>query len=77
MQLTRKDITVVSPLDRLPPKPPAVEPAAQTPSASDVAQSLYPGVVYIIVSLAESNLPVARAFYIDGGRYYEIALKTM
>lgn len=33
--LTRKDITVVSPLDRLQPKPAAVEPAAQTPSASD------------------------------------------
>lgn len=49
----------------------------QTPSASDVAQSYYPGVAYIIVSLADPDQPVARAFYIDGGRYYEIALKTM
>src|SRR5690606_24265006 len=37
----------------------------QTPSATDVDQSYYPGVAYIIVSLAMPLRPVARAFHID------------
>ena len=52
----------------------------QTPSATDVDQSFYPGVAYIIISLARPFDPVARAFQIDAAsarRYYEIALKIV
>jgi [CysO sulfur-carrier protein]-S-L-cysteine hydrolase len=35
------------------------------PSATDVGLALYPGVVYLIVSLLDPNRPAARGFLID------------
>lgn len=49
----------------------------QTPSTSDVAQAYYPDSAHIIVSLAERDRPVARAFMIVKGRVHEIALNIV
>jgi proteasome lid subunit RPN8/RPN11 len=43
------------------------------PSETDIAQSYYPGAVYVIVSLAGRE-PSARAFYIRGGAFEETGL---
>lgn len=49
----------------------------QTPSRTDVAQSYYPGVAYVIVSLADRRHPSIRAFIISEGSFDEIVLKIV
>lgn len=49
----------------------------QTPSPTDVAQSYYPGVAYVIVSLADRRQPSIRAFIISEGGFDEIVLKIV
>lgn len=46
----------------------------ERPSPTDVAQAFYPDSVYVIVSLADRERPVARAFRIENGRFTEILL---
>lgn len=49
----------------------------QHPSQTDIERSLYPETVYIIVSLAEQERPVARAFLLHSGQAHEIAMVIM
>ena len=49
----------------------------QTPSPTDVAQAFYPNAAQVIVSLADRQRPVARAFMIRDGRVHEIALNIV
>lgn len=44
------------------------------PSATDVRLAFYPGTLYVIVSLADPDLPDVRAFRIEEGRITEEAL---
>ena len=44
------------------------------PSATDVAQSYYPDVAYVIVSLVDRAVPAVGAFRIGDGRYSPIVL---
>ena len=46
----------------------------QTPSTSDVAQAFYPRAAQIIISLADPEKPIARAFSIVKGRFDEIMM---
>lgn len=46
----------------------------QTPSASDVDQAFYPQAAQVIVSLADPQKPVARAFSIVAGQVDEIMM---
>lgn len=48
----------------------------QVPSATDLAQAYYPESVYVIVSLADRENPVARGFRIVNGRFHEIILSV-
>lgn len=43
------------------------------PSVHDVELAAYPGVVYLIISLAKSEAQIG-AFYLDGASYKEVAL---
>ena len=43
------------------------------PSVRDVELTAYPGMVYVIISLAKPE-PQMAAFYLDGAAYKEIAL---
>lgn len=47
----------------------------ERPSPTDVAQAYYPESVYVIVSLADRENPVARGFGIENGRFHEVTLK--
>lgn len=49
----------------------------QTPSPTDVVKAYYPECAYVIVSLADRENPVARAFMIRDERVYEIALNIV
>lgn len=49
----------------------------QTPSPTDVAQAYYPDCAHVIVSLADRERPVARAFRIRHESVYEIALNIV
>ena len=46
----------------------------ERPSPTDVAQAYYPEVAQVIVSLAERQRPLSRAFVVGNGRYQEIPL---
>lgn len=46
----------------------------ETPSAQDVAQAYYPDALAVIVSLAQPDEPVVRAFAIREGRVHEYPL---
>ncbi|HEX4998055.1 MAG TPA: M67 family metallopeptidase [Terriglobia bacterium] len=47
------------------------------PSALDIAESLYPNAVQIIVSLTRLEHPVVRGFRIVGGRVLDVELVAM
>jgi proteasome lid subunit RPN8/RPN11 len=44
------------------------------PSLTDVVEHEYPGVLYLIVSLATRDAPEIRGFYIHGERVEEVPL---
>lgn len=46
------------------------------PSGVDVAIAYYPRTVYTIISLAEANQPVVRAFHIVAGQITEVAINA-
>jgi proteasome lid subunit RPN8/RPN11 len=49
----------------------------QTPSPTDVARANYPQAAQVIVSLADREQPVARAFTIAEGKVDEISLRIV
>lgn len=49
----------------------------QTPSTTDVARANYPQAAQVIVSLADREQPVARAFTIAEGKVDEISLRVV
>lgn len=49
----------------------------QTPSPTDVARANYPQAAQVIVSLADREQPVARAFTIAEGKVDEISLRVV
>ncbi len=49
--------------------------SAALPSATDIAQAMYPDAVYIICSLQEASRPVLRAFRIVEDRMWEVGLR--
>lgn len=49
----------------------------QTPSTTDVARANYPQAAQVIVSLADREQPVARAFTIAEGKVDEISLRIV
>ena len=46
------------------------------PSAEDIRLALTPGVIYVIVSLQDANVPVAKGFLIDGGNVTEVPVEV-
>lgn len=48
--------------------------APPLPSPIDVAQHEYPGVLYLIISLATQGVPEMRGFYIRGREIEEVAI---
>ncbi len=46
------------------------------PSEEDIRLALTPDVVYIIVSLQDANVPVAKGFLIDDGNVTEVPVKV-
>ena len=47
-----------------------------TPSARDLAFAAYPGVAYLIVSLAERDAPVLAAYLLEGAAFRPLALQA-
>lgn len=46
------------------------------PSATDLAQAYYPDVAYLIISLANPERPIVRAFRIAAGQVIEVSVVT-
>jgi proteasome lid subunit RPN8/RPN11 len=46
------------------------------PSAEDIRLALTPGVIYVIVSLKDVNVPVAKGFLINDGNVTKVPVKV-
>ena len=46
------------------------------PSAEDIRLAITPNVIYIIISLQDANIPVAKGFLIDNGNITEVPVNV-
>ena len=46
------------------------------PSAEDIRLAFTPDVIYVIVSLQDANVPVAKGFLINNGNVTEVPVKV-